>query len=96
MSSTSLSVMVYDVVSDRRRDRLHRLLCEYGVALQKSTFEARLTAGERKALLRQVGEIVDPGEDSFILYGVPRDQEDRIAVIGCPRPPVEAPTFFIV
>jgi CRISPR-associated protein Cas2 len=88
--------MVYDVVSDRRRNRLHRLLCEYGVPIQKSAFEARLSPAERKVLLRQVASVVDPAVDSFILYGVTHDQEERISVIGQPRKVVEVQRFFII
>lgn len=96
MREPPLAVIVYDVTCDRRRARLHRLLREYGVAVQRSAFEARLTPAEKAALVRQISAIVDPKEDSVIVYGVPHDQEERIAAVGAPRPPVEAPRFYIV
>ena len=96
MSGPALAVAIYDVVSDARRTRLHNLLREYGSPVQRSAFEARLTSDERRALLGQVERLIDPKEDSFILYGVSKDQEERIAALGIPRPPVDAPHFFIV
>lgn len=96
MREPLLAVVVYDVASDRRRDRLRKLLREYGVPVQESAFEMRLTPAERAALLRQAAGIVDPAEDSVIVYGVPHDQEERIAVLGRPRTPVEAPRYYLV
>lgn len=94
--AAALVVLVYDVTSDRRRNRLHQLLCEYGVPVQKSAFEARLTPAERKTFLAQVSGLVNPTEDSFIMYGVGKEQEQTIAAVGRPRPEVSVPRFFIV
>jgi CRISPR-associated endonuclease Cas2 len=91
-----LTVLVYDVVSDTRRARLHALLKQYGQPIQKSAFEARLTAREREQLLRRVERLLDAREDRFVLYGITHDQEERIAVIGVPRPVLTDATFFLV
>ena len=96
MSGPLLTVLVYDVTSDRRRTRLHKLLRQYGVAVQASAFEARLTPAERAALLRQIGGMIDAKEDSVIAYVVTHDQEERIAALGRPRPRAEAPKYFVV
>ena len=91
-----LTVLVYDVVSDTRRTRLHALLKQYGVAVQKSAFEARLTSREREQLLRRVGRLLDPDEDRFVLYPITRDQETRIEVVGTPRPELREASYFLV
>ncbi len=73
-SRTTLVVMVYDVVGDRRRDKLHSLLSKWGVAIQKSAFEARLTPADKVARLEalqaaglknQVDMVVDDGHHNW-------------------------------
>lgn len=96
MAGPVLTVLVYDVASDKRRGRIHKLLRQYGVAVQASAFEARLTPAERAALLRQIRGMIDDQEDSFIAYVVTHDQEERITAIGRPRPEAEAPKYFVV
>jgi CRISPR-associated protein Cas2 len=96
MSPTILAVLVYDVSDDGRRAKLHALLKEYGVPVQKSAFEARLTPREREQLVRRAARIVDPATDRFVLYGVTREQETRILALGQPRPTLQAPRYYIV
>ncbi len=96
MSASMLTVLVYDVVSDARRARLHALLKQYGVPVQKSAFEARLTVREREQLLQRVGRLLDAREDRFILYPIGREQEERVSVIGVARPELKEPSYFLV
>jgi CRISPR-associated endonuclease Cas2 len=84
--SAGLFVIVYDVTSDPRRDRLFHMLKEYGVPLQKSAFEARLTELERRSLLARAERILDWNVDRFTCYAIGREQEQRTAKIGPPRP----------
>lgn len=96
MSGTLLTVLVYDVADDRRRSRLHALLKQFGVAIQKSAFEARLTAREREQLLRRVAPLIDEQSDRFVMYTLGRDQEEKIATLGSARPEIVVPGFFII
>ncbi len=96
MSTAILCIMVYDVPDDRRRNRLHKLLKQFGLAVQYSAFEARLTPTERKQLLREAGQVLDIREDSFIIYPLAADQERGILHLGKPRPRVTAPSFYLV
>ncbi len=91
-----LTVLVYDVALDRRREKLYALLKEYGVPVQKSAFEARLTIWERRRLLERATAILDPNEDRFVIYVIPGDREASIVSLGLPRPEVKVPRFFIV
>lgn len=95
-SEAILTVLVYDIASDRTRRRVHGLLREYGAPVQESAFEARLTVAERTSLLGKVRKLLDPETDRFCLYPVPSDLEKRIEAVGRPRPVVESPAFFIV
>ncbi|MEQ8768688.1 MAG: CRISPR-associated endonuclease Cas2 [Planctomycetota bacterium] len=91
-----LTVMIYDVTSDRRRDRLHALLKQYGVAVQKSAFEGRLTAAERTQLARLVKNLVNAAEDRFVMYTIPPAHEQRILEVGLPRPEIRNPDWYII
>ena len=93
---TQLVVMIYDVVEDRRRTRLRKLLKNYGLPVQKSAFEARLERSERKHLLDLVARIINPREDSFVIYPISKTVEDSVVAIGLPRPDIEVQTFFII
>lgn len=96
MSGTLLTVLVYDIASDNRRTRFHALLKQYGVPIQLSAFEARLTAREREQLAAQARRLLDPAVDRFVMYTLPRDQEAKILVVGRERPPIEAPPYWVV
>jgi len=96
MTGTLLTVLVYDVVDDRRRGQLHALLKQYGVAVQKSAFEARLTPREREQLLRRVSALVDESTDRFVMYTLADEQEEKIAALGAPRPRIAVPRFYVI
>jgi len=93
---SQLVLIVYDIVSDRRRNKIHKLLCQYGVPVQDSAFEARLERAERRILLDSAARLIDPAEDSFNLYPIQKDAENGIVSLGKPRPPVELPDYFIL
>ena len=96
MTRTLLTVLVYDVSDDRKRNRLHGILKQYGVPVQKSAFEARLTPREREQLLRRVAPLIDEGRDRFVMYTLARDQEEKVAALGAPRPEIKVPGYFII
>lgn len=96
MNNTLLVVVVYDVVTDRRRRRLFQLLKQYGVPVQKSAFEARLTVRERESLLREVARLIDPETDRITLYPIAAPQEKGIGHIGPPRPETVNPDYYLI
>lgn len=61
-------VLVYDVVNDRRRTRLHRALKDYGTPVQRSVFEFDLSPGEAHAMMERVEALISPDEDVVRLY----------------------------
>jgi len=93
---TQLVVLVYDVSDDKRRNRLHKLLKQYGIAVQESAFEARLESVERKRLMDLVGRLIKPETDRFVMYPIAKDSESKIFSLGTPRPELPAQTFFII
>ncbi len=64
----SLFVISYDIVADRRRVRLRKTLLRYGVPVQYSVFECRLTPERLLALQEEVRRIIEPGVDSVLYF----------------------------
>jgi len=82
MSATRMmTVFCYDVESDRRRRRVSSVLEEWGVRVQKSVFEARLTAAEAEKVMRAAGRELGPG-DQLRMYAVTGPGLTRSASIG--------------
>lgn len=63
-------VLVYDVVDNRRRSRLHRALKDFGLPVQRSVFEFDLEAKEADRMMRRVEKLVDAEEDTVRLYRI--------------------------
>jgi CRISPR-associated protein Cas2 len=61
-------VLVYDVVNDRRRNKLHRTLKDYGTAVQRSVSEFDLNAAEVQKMMKRVEALISPDEDTVRLY----------------------------
>lgn len=59
----ALWIIAYDIVDDRRRARVARLLLQHARRLQKSVFEAWLTLADLRALAADLAEHVHPRED---------------------------------
>ena len=93
---SQLVLIVYDVTSDRRRTRLHKLLSRYGVPVQESAFEARLERAEKTMLLDEIERLINKEEDAVNVYPIPKDVEEKVVELGKPRPKVEFPDFFIM
>jgi CRISPR-associated protein Cas2 len=61
-------VVAYDVPDDRRRQRLHDALLNYGTAVQYSVFECLVSEKELARLKKQVRRIIKPRLDHVRYY----------------------------
>lgn len=61
-------VVSYDVVDDRRRTKVHKLLKNFGTRVQYSVFECQLEANELKRLQKRLRPLIDLKEDSVRFY----------------------------
>jgi CRISPR-associated protein Cas2 len=76
-------VISYDIEEDRKRTRLSNLLLDYGDRVQKSVFEAELTAEALEELLQKAtGELGE--EDNLRIYPICGACEERIQNFGRP------------
>ncbi|MBI4664156.1 MAG: CRISPR-associated endonuclease Cas2 [Verrucomicrobia bacterium] len=88
-------VAVYDVTSDRERTRLAKVLEGFGLRVQYSAFELRLTPATRKTLLRRVEDL--KLESGFLYLYRRAGNHDRAAVGQVPDDPLaETEHAFVV
>jgi CRISPR-associated protein Cas2 len=61
-------VIAYDVESNRRRNRLVKLLKDYGERVNLSVFECRIKRQTYGKLKKEVSSVVDMKKDSVLFY----------------------------
>ena len=71
-------VVAYDVPDDRRRQRLHDALLNYGTPVQYSVFECLVDEKELTKLKKQVKRIIKPRLDHVRYYYLCRACVQRI------------------
>lgn len=75
-------LLCYDISSNRKRNRFHRFLKEFGVNTQKSVFECELDDTGLDLIVREAQQSLDPEVDFFRIYRFCRSCQDRVAVSG--------------
>ena len=91
---TTLYVVAYDISNDRRRTRLHKLLCGYGEWTQFSLFECFLSEAELVALRDKMDRLLNAKEDCVRLYHICAACVPKAETIGSAAP--EEKSVFIV
>lgn len=61
-------VVVYDIQDDGRRQQVHKILKNHGVAVQESVFEVYLRESDLARLQHRLLREIRPSEDSLIFY----------------------------
>lgn len=64
----SFYVVVYDVVDDKRRNKVAKTMAAVGERVQKSVFEVYLTQPELEKLLKRLGKLIQAKEDAVRVY----------------------------
>lgn len=76
-------VISYDISSDKRRNKIFKLLKTYGRARQYSLFECNLTSKRYKELYKGLLELMEGEEDGNIrIYNLCKSCSANVAVIG--------------
>ena len=68
----------YDIACPKRWRRVFRLLQGYGEWVQLSVFRCRLGPRRRARMARELGELMDAGEDRLLIARF--DEEDLLAL----------------
>ena len=59
---------IYDIVDNKRRNKMVKYLEQYATRVQKSCFEGFLTLKQYKKMEREASQIIDEESDSLRIY----------------------------
>ena len=72
----------YDIVKNKNRTKLRKVLMDYGYPVQKSVFEVMLDWKKLERLKREVQQFVEDPGDSVRFYQVCDSCRERVQVLG--------------
>ncbi len=75
-------VVAYDIVDDRKRLRVAKLMKQYGVRVQKSVFECILDDRRYLRMKEQIEKLIDWEEDGVRYYSLCRGCLKNIETSG--------------
>ena len=90
-----LTLVVYDIADNRRRNKLAKFLEGYGRRVQESVFECFLSLDEMQRLHQQIERRVKRDEDNVRFYWIPPGAVSKSLTIGSPLPE-PPPTSYIL
>jgi len=85
-ATTTLYVIAYDIPDDRRRTKVHRLLCGYGTWTQYSLFECWLTRRQLVELRAKLAQHLLEERDSVRFYPLCGACREQVLTVGGPKP----------
>lgn len=91
-------LICYDIVNDRRRDRVSHLLEGYGLRVQKSIFECVLNPDQHELLQKrlQTKRYINPQEDQIRFYPMsPRHRQMVVILDLQPQRQVDDAVFIV-
>ena len=68
MERKFIVLMIYDIVDNKRRNKMVKCLEAYGVRVQKSAFEAFLNRRQYEKMLQESSILIDEAVDSLRVY----------------------------
>lgn len=68
MERKFIVLMIYDIVDNKRRNKMVKCLEAYCVRVQKSAFEALLNRRQYEKMLRESSILIDEAVDSLRVY----------------------------
>ena len=60
-------IIAYDIENDRTRNKIAKILEGYGIRVQKSVFECKLTKRELSTLEKKFNELINTKTDSVLI-----------------------------
>jgi CRISPR-associated protein Cas2 len=82
MNQSTLYIIAYDIPNDKRRTKVHKILCGFGKWTQYSLFECFLSARELVQLRARLHEVLRATEDSVRFYPLCTACLDHVETIG--------------
>lgn len=86
MTARRRCLVAYDIAEDRRRDRVHRILLDFGDSVQYSVFLCELDDRERIQLRGRLSEVIDHRVDQVLCLDLgPADRDLDLIVTSIGR-----------
>ncbi len=86
MAERQFYVVAYDIPSDKRRTKVHKILSGFGEWTQYSLFELFLSEKEKVLLEAKLRKVLNPKEDSIRFYPLCASCFKRVETIGSSPP----------
>lgn len=93
MSETRFFIVAYDIPSDKRRTKVHKILSGFGQWTQYSLFELFLTDKEFVLLQNKLEKILNAEKDSVRFYPLCAACLKQVETVGS-EPPREPKAFI--
>lgn len=77
-----LTVIAYDIASDRRRDKVSTFLEDHGTRVNYSVFECDLERSEFEQLQAQLADMINTRKDQILFYRLCEGCRVRKITIG--------------
>lgn len=87
-------LVAYDIPSDRRRTKIHKVLTGFGTWTQYSLFECFLSKKEFILLKAKLAKHIEDTQDSVRFYPLCANCVERVETVGG-EPPAEETLFII-
>jgi CRISPR-associated protein Cas2 len=91
---TTLYLIAYDISNDRRRTKVHKLLCGFGRWTQYSLFECFLSDKELVTLHGRLDKLLKAEEDNVRFYHVCHACQSKTETVGS-SPPAEDKVYLL-
>lgn len=75
-------IIAYDIVNDRTRRKVVKVLTQYSFRVQKSVFEGFVSDTNIKELMTKLEEIIDKNVDSVRCYPLCKTCACQLEIIG--------------
>lgn len=92
--TTLLYLIAYDISSDRRRTKVHKILSGFGQWTQYSLFECYLSEKEYLQLRAKMDTILEESHDSVRFYPLCASCEGKVETVGSLPP--SKPQLYLV
>ena len=93
MADTRLYIVAYDIPSDKRRTKVHKVLSGFGQWTQYSLFELFLSDKELVLLQNKLEKLLDAEKDSVRFYPLCAACLKQVETVGSPLP--QEPKVFV-
>ena len=91
---STLYLIAYDIPNDKRRTKIHKILCGFGQWTQYSFFECFLNEKELITLEHRLKHILNEQEDNLRIYHICATCQSKTQTFGS-TPPAEDKLYLL-